>query len=1137
MQCIDGVSVYSASDLVAFLGCKHRTTLDIRKLAGWKVAHAKDDEAAKLVQAYGNRHELSYLERLRERGHSVVEIGKKDDRPSQIAATREAMAAGTDVIFQATLLQPPFLGYADFLLKVPGPSRMGDYHYEVADTKLAKSNRAKFMVQLCLYADLVAAEQDVLPEYLHVVLGELDSHAKSMRGVPAKSENIAKLKTSDYIHYVRAIRQDFLDFVAAPAETQATPVSACGQCCWIDHCTAHWKETDHLSQVANIRKTQIAKLQSAGVTTMAELAEVSHPVLGIGVLPKLKAQADLQCHPTDAFEKLRIEFLPALQDKPRGFQLLPKPDAGDLYFDMEGFPYEPGGLEYLFGVGFADESKPGEFKFKAFWSHTRAEEKLAFESFMDFVAQHLSRHPDAHIYHYAAYEKSAIQRLSSLHDTRTEFRDRLLREGRLVDLYRVVSSGLLLAVPSYSIKAVESYYRPPRVGEVSNAGESIVQYEAFRVATDAADKSKLLADIEKYNFDDVESTWNLHQWLKRIKPADLAAFKAPVKDDVKNAERLARRTVREAREQAALAKLAAWVALQSTDEQPEAGRIAELVGQLLGFYWRCDLPRLWRKFDRLEKEESELLEDMECLAMLQLSERTQEAKSYRYHYTVPDQESKLFSGETVTCLTDDEPVGKFEYEPDACTVSVTRNTGRAAPPPLMTLCSDSFFDAGTKLDAIYGFVANLAEGTLASDAVFSLLGRKLPKLKKPGETVFDQSSVSAVSGYIGTMDGTHLVIQGPPGTGKTTLAAKVIAALVKDGKSVAVTSNSHSAINNLLGAAYKNTVDSGTAVNCVVVKPSEDLPKGIKVLARSEDLDSSVHKLAGGTAWLFGRAAQTAQWDYLFVDEASQVSLADTVAAGGCARNIVLLGDQMQLPQPVEGIHPGDSGVSALDYLMQGQATVPSTQGVFLGLTYRMHPDVCRPISEGVYEGRLQSAEHCGIQRLQLQPGADSALKETGIVYVPVSHEHCSQSSPKEVNRIDDIYKSLLRQSWTTRDGSTKQLTAEDILLVAPYRAQVRELRRKLGDTARVGTVDKFQGQEAAVVIFSMTASDVEEIPRGLDFLFSKNRLNVAISRAKCLAIVVASPELRTISCGKIEEMPLLNFYATLTQSFNDRLS
>jgi len=263
--------------------------------------------------------------------------------------------------------------------------------------------------------------------------------------------------------------------------------------------------------------------------------------------------------------------------------------------------------------------------------------------------------------------------------------------------------------------------------------------------------------------------------------------------------------------------------------------------------------------------------------------------------------------------------------------------------------------------------------------------------------------------------------------------------------------------------------------------------------------------------------------DYLFIDEAGQVSLANVVAMGTCARNIVLVGDQMQLSQPIQGTHPGDSGRSALEFVLRDKATVPPERGIFLGITRRMHPDVCKFISDAVYEGRLEAEPGNATQRLVLVPGVDCALRTTGVSWVPVAHEDCSQKSTAEAERIGQIYRSLLEQRWTNRDGVTRVIGGADILVVTPYNMQVNLLRSVLPAGARVGTVDKFQGQEAAAVLVSMTTSTAEDVSRGLEFLYSRNRLNVAISRARCLAVVVASPKLLEARCNTIEQMKLVN--------------
>jgi uncharacterized protein len=282
-------------------------------------------------------------------------------------------------------------------------------------------------------------------------------------------------------------------------------------------------------------------------------------------------------------------------------------------------------------------------------------------------------------------------------------------------------------------------------------------------------------------------------------------------------------------------------------------------------------------------------------------------------------------------------------------------------------------------------------------------------------------------------------------------------------------------------------------------------------------------QLVAGTAWLLARPEADQQFDYLFVDEAGQVSLANLAAMGACARNIVLLGDQMQLGQPIQGVHPGRSGESSLEYLLDGHATVPPERGVFLPITWRMCPDVCRFISEAVYDGRLFPEEMNAHQRLVLGAKPHPALQPTGVVFWPMDHTGCGQKSPEEADEIERIYQSLLKQSWIDRSGKKRRITPDDILVVAPYNLQVNLLKRVLPDTARVGTVDKFQGQEAAVSLISMTTSSEADLPRHLEFLFSKNRLNVAISRARCLSVVVANPKLLDTRCRTPAEIALVN--------------
>jgi hypothetical protein len=388
-------------------------------------------------------------------------------------------------------------------------------------------------------------------------------------------------------------------------------------------------------------------------------------------------------------------------------------------------------------------------------------------------------------------------------------------------------------------------------------------------------------------------------------------------------------------------------------------------------------------------------------------------------------------------------------------------------------------------------------------------------VREPFAAPLRQDDLEAAKALVAGLTGRHLVIQGPPGSGKTYAGARLIAHLIGLGRRVGVTSTSHKAIHNLLVEVEKTSLafrglkkgDSYESASVTTSKDQSDF----------SDPDDDVLLLAG-TSWLFSREDMAGVVDTLFVDEAGQVSLADALALATCARNIVLLGDPQQLGQVSQGIHPEGADASVLEHLLGEEDTVPPDRGLFLSRSWRMHPDVCRFISETSYEGRLHAVPACARQRI-----ASPGLAGTGLRWLPVEHEGNRGSSIEEAERIAAELELLVGGTFSDRDGRERRLGWDDVLVVTPYNAQVRCLAARLGPRARVGTVDKFQGQEAPVVFFSMATSSGEDLPRNLEFLFSRNRLNVAISRAQSLAVLVASPKLLEIRCRTIEQMRMVN--------------
>jgi superfamily I DNA and/or RNA helicase len=304
-------------------------------------------------------------------------------------------------------------------------------------------------------------------------------------------------------------------------------------------------------------------------------------------------------------------------------------------------------------------------------------------------------------------------------------------------------------------------------------------------------------------------------------------------------------------------------------------------------------------------------------------------------------------------------------------------------------------------------------------------------------------------------------------------------------------------------------------------KPEQDPPH---ILTTVENKETRAAFLAGanvltGTQWVWAQADYFEAVDALFVDEAGQMALANVLAVAHAAKNLVLLGDPQQLDQPLKGSHPEGADLSALEYFLGDAKTMPPDKGLFLERTWRLHPKLCEFTSEAFYEGRLFSMDGLDRQRIE----GHAWLGEHGLWFVPVPHEGNQNSCPEEVDAVVKIVDSLTRHKvYWTDEKERRPLTLRDVLIVAPYNAQVSDLLGRM-PSARVGTVDKFQGQQAPVVIYSLTTSAPEDAPRGMEFLYSLNRLNVATSRAQAIVIIVASSRLLEPECSNPRQMQLAN--------------
>lgn len=1121
MQKKNGKILYSATDLANFAECQHLSWLDRLNLDE-PMPKVEDDEQAKLIQEKGFAHEAAYLESLKSGQTRCVEIDASLALQERVDATRAAIDSGADVLYQGTLARENLIGHSDFLFKVETTTGLA---YEVVDTKLSHHAKAKHIIQLCFYSDLLSDVTGKLPAHMHVELGN------------GKRETF---RVGDFFYYYRHLLARFLAFVEqtdGDSVSYPAPCDFCSLCHWRERCASKREEDDHLSAVANITRQQVSRLEAAGVRTLAQLGQLAPsariPRLRDETLQKLREQAALQLEERETGEQKTV-VLPVEDGGIRGFARLPRPDSGDLFFDMEGDPMQEGGLEYLFGAYYLDGDIP---RFKCFWAHSREDERQAFCDFMDFVMARLQQFPDMHVYHYANYENHALKKLMTLHGVRERDVDQLLREGRLVDLYKVVREGLRISKPSYSIKEVESFYAEKRSAEVKKATDSIVAYEHWMVTGDP----EILESIRMYNEDDCRSTWQLREWLLTLRPAHLAWFNTAAAGEEKKPERQKSDKTIELENQLAdfHRRLVTHPEYKAID--PE---LAMLVDQLLDFHRRAEKPAWWALFDRREAELEDLLDDSEVIAGLHNPEYVGEGSRYPiFRYRYPEQDFKVKEGDRARRLDNLREVIIAQIDEDACTVDLEMNLkGEESEPQQLSISIGAPLETSGLRKALFRFAEGLIRGDGRNKAILDYLARKIPDIGgiEPGAPIVSQDGdpLPQTLGAAANMQDSYLFIQGPPGAGKTYTGSHLIASLLQAGKRVAVSSNSHKAINNLLSAVDRRMEEAGASyIGMKKCSSAEHAIKSdfIENVSTDTEMIRSLPKLqlAAGTVFLLAKAEFDGQFDYLFVDEAGQVSLANLVAMAQCARNLILLGDQMQLSQPVQGTHPGRSGESSLDYLLNGEQTIAPEHGVFLEKTYRMHPNVCRFISEAFYDSRLHSDETTFGQKLILTGNAHPVLKPTGIRYLPVDHDGCSQRSEKEAVVVREIVENLLVQQYCDKAGTVHPITLNDILIVAPYNMQVNLLRRTLPIGARVGTVDKFQGQEAEVVIVSMATSSQEFLPRNIEFLFSKNRLNVALSRARCLATLICSRKLLINDTGlNIRELSLINTLSHLYDTY-----
>lgn len=1165
MKALRDKTFFSATDLCNFNDCTYLTYKSLNE-----VPEEESDEQKMLILRKGIEHETRYLEKLASDGSEITVVcsGEKRHPVEDFQETLRHLHAGKKYIAQGMLTHGRFSGIADLLRRVEVPSKLGEYSYEIIDTKLAKKQKVSYLIQLCFYGELLEQIQGVFPKYGYIVDGNFIEHKHALVHSREYFRRLAR-------EFLQAVDGDTLQGVSPE------PCTRCPTCSWSAHCQEKWKEERHLSLVARINGNQRRKLQAAGIRTIDQLAEAD-PVppknMHAMVFERLREQASLQC----SKDQPLYRFIPPSRGG-IGFCSLPEGSEGDIFYDIEADPLIKAqaidgenivlrdGLEYLHGMCLREKEQDTP-DFRYYLATTKSEEKRRYEELIQFFYERMKGNPHAHIYHYSGYEIAALKRLNSQYPSQQELLDTLFREERFVDLYAVVRNAIRVSEPKYSIKNLEVFFsKEKRTQEVQGGGDSIVAFEKWLDTRDPA----ILNDIIEYNKKDCISTIELFDWLHQLKREAATSLQIDWDEERRkrvhpvSEEQEEERSERIEEERKRIEGYFTQFQIEELlDKDPmllsSAEKLRLRLFYLADFYRQENKP-MWWEFFSLKRDPERRAQNHETLTNCALVEiRPPEPKKrnrtavYQAHVASMSEVKmkpgqNLFDlvhdislGSLVDILRDEKKIvvsiGKDCTPEDQIDLTVMpTDVNRLLQPGIdrflekMTLLPLSTFESPTS-GTPYAPLIDVLSGRVPR----STLSASTSSTVRPLVTVpsshpdFGHQLLSVAQ----SLDHSYLFIQGPPGTGKTYHGSRLLLQLIKNGSRVGVTSNSHKAINNFLEEMEHEAHRSGVHFRGVKKVDKEnqstwftprdnERPSLISNIADTKKIEVNDFDLLAGTPWLFVNEKFDQVLDYLLVDEASQLSLAHLVAAGVSARNIILIGDPQQLPQPLRGQHQADLDKSPLQILLGDEQVVPSYRGVFLETSRRMHTSICDVLSDFIYDKKL-IAPSDNANHAVLNPVPQRVTKKSGVLFIPTPHVHNISSSEEEATVVQELIEELLGCTFQNTTGELSPITKRDIIVVSPYNLQVNLLMEKI-EGVEIGTIDKFQGREAPVAILSMSTSDVNESPRGLDFLFNLNRLNVALSRAKALAIIVASPELLKTRCRKIEQMELVNFFCAVT--------
>lgn len=1137
---------FSPTDLVRFFESEFASYMDhfekvtskeIRQKMG--VHRDPPDPLLDLIIEMGNKHEENIINKM-SKTDSVVRVERdKENKKISIEQTRLAMQNGAKKIYQAAMKKDIIFGYADLLVKKEGSSSLGEHYYIPYDFKLSRHPKSSAIIQLCCYCDILESIQGLRPPTFAIV---------------TKDETPHFFNTNSFFYFYRFLKEQFLQYHSHFSEERfPIPEKKAEHRDWSIFAKKRLHELDDISLIAGIRTTHSTLLKRQGINKLSELAQKKSQLSYVKGIPEitlkvLQDQATIQLKSKEE-KTLKYKLLPHIGER-KGLETLPPYHKADVFFDMEGYPlFGTDGLEYLYGNAIHEEPKHN-----CFWATGKEEEINAFKKWLEWVYLRWQKNPGMHIYHYGHYEVSTIKKLMGKYGTGENKIDNLLRNHVFVDLYRIVTQALRIGVFSYSIKEVEQLYYNKRSTTVKTGGQAAMQFFNFLNSNDTIENSLFLKKIESYNRDDCFSARDLCHFLWDLQKKEGITY-IPSNEELKNQnnqeyQRSGPGGDCERKAQALLSRvpLQKRNLLLSQMEKEKDIYIIGLLAHLLEFHIREDKPAWWDYFSRREMNEEEILEDRHSI----VSCRWIESSGTTHKIQFEREQDFIFKvGDKVIILEIDNiwniyVISKLNLiEGFLWLIQKKRND----------IPQDQTFTLVPEKKDFYKknlFRSLLRTANSFSPAspfmglkkcIYDLLLRKKPDLLNYTNPLIVNRDhlIEEATAHVRNLKDSVFCIQGPPGTGKTYTAAHIILDLIQKGKRIGVTANSHRAILNILKTVHEQN-KTNISFLCQKVGGEPEEQKSLEDTPVEFTSSNKVNRkalLVGGTTFFFSKIEEESAYDYLFVDEASQVSLSNMVAAARATKNIVLIGDQNQLEQPIQTAHPGESGHSALAYYTDGKTTISEDKGVFLPFSYRMHPKICEFISDQFYNGKLTNHPTTAQQKIFL-PDTSINLPESGLCFIPLEHSGNIHSSIEEAKMISYLYKELLKAKWKTSTGEIKPITIQDILIVAPYNLQVACLKQELNiPLARIASVDKFQGQEASICILSLAASTIQDAPRGISFLLNKNRLNVALSRARCLSIIVGSKNLADNNISSIPNMELMNIWckiASMTKTFDKKL-